>query len=145
MLRVLKWVSILVCLVAVGIVVEGFVLGSDVSEERYGIDPRVTTVLFIIAEVLFDASVIGLAVACGYQVRWREALSFNFESFHGVSTRGAFMNSMILTNAIGWTMPFFYLLIAGWGRLPLAVSGAIALEIVLHIILCVYVKGWVKI
>lgn len=142
MLSIAKWITVLVCFLVLGIIAEGFILGADVMYLQYGIDPRILAGLGIAAEVIFDLSLIGLAIACGRQLKWKELRQFNFESLKEVKIRGLLMNGLLLINAIGWLMPFVYCLIAGFGLMPWFISAALLVEIIIHLLTCAYLKGW---
>lgn len=142
MLSVAKWITVLVCFIVLGIAAEGFILGTDVMYQNYGINTVLLSGLGIAAEVIFDLSLVGLAITCSKQIVWKEIRSFNFESLRKVRVKGLLMNGLLLINAVGWLMPFAYCLIAGFGKLPWVVEGALLAEIIIHLLTCAYVKGW---
>lgn len=141
MIRIARWLTVAAILVAIGIVVEGFVLGSDAMLTQYGIDPKVLTGLGISAEIVFDVTALGLLMLAGRRIDWGRIVRFDL-SLDALRVDGIAMDALLLLNLVGWLTPFVYVLLAGWGRAPMWVEGAMSAEIVAHTALCAHLKGW---
>lgn len=98
-------------------------------ESTYGINPVTVLVLFVVAEVLFD---IGLALMLWFggvrRLSWKALREFKVKSAR-VDWHHPGVLAGLLLNRFAWCVPFVYVIVAGWGRLPWFVVCLAAAEI----------------
>ena len=121
-----EWVILVVILIASLLLVEPI---RPYLRDKYGLDPTTLLVLFISAEVCFDA---GLAVMLWFggvrRLSWSAVKSFSLRKTR-IDWRHPGLVAGLAINRGGWIMPFAYVLVVGWRSLPWFVLVLAAAEI----------------
>lgn len=98
-------------------------------EANYGINPIVALWLFIGAEVLFDLGIVMMLWFGGVRrITWEAVRRLKVKNMRADVRHPGVLIGLIL-NRLSWTVPFLYIIVAGWGRLPWLITAAAAAEI----------------
>lgn len=102
---------------------------------RYGIDPIVVFILFLSAEAVFDLTLFAMAYWSGLiNFGWRFIVNKK-RLYKLLNWRNPVVLVSWIVNRVVWVIPFLYILWVGWLVLPLVITVAIIIEIVLTFIL----------
>lgn len=122
-----KWVAAL--LIAALVIVSGYVLVwiRPYLIGKYGLDPAIVAGLFIVAEALFDLSLAMMLWFSGIKPNWSNIKSLKIKKFRVAKNPGAMIGLSL--NRIAWIMPFMYIAIIGWFKLPWFITALVLVEI----------------
>lgn len=113
-------------------------------ESTYGIDPLAVLALFVATEVLFD---LGLVIMLWFggvrRLSWKAIRAFKLKTAR-VDWHHPGVMAGLLLNRLSWCVPFVYVIIAGWGRLPWFVTSLAAAEIVVTLWIGALAMGVVR-
>jgi hypothetical protein len=113
--------SVLIGLILIGIVISSSGLGHlrGYLNEKWGVDPAMVAVLFLIAELIFNIGIAIMLFSIGKRyLSFADIGAFRLKSaLEGASYSPTFCFGLAI-NRIAWMMPFVYILSVGWGKLP---------------------------
>jgi len=96
---------------------------------KYGIDPYLVGLMFLIAEVFFNLGIVIMLWFSGIKdIRWKTLWQFKLRKFK-VNLRNFGALFGLWMNRISWTLPCIYLFVKGFGKFPWWVEVLIGMEI----------------
>lgn len=125
--RISKIALFITLIIVSWLIFEVILRGGNVVRSEYGIDPTTFIGVLVGAEVFFDLGIVFIILGSGaVKIRLKHILNLDFSNIQ-------FENKLVYfgftINRIAAFIPPIYLLIKGWGKLPILLSSLILLEV----------------
>lgn len=128
-----RFVIVVSVLLLCTIFIDKIIFASNIFQEKYGVNLVFVAWFFGVSEVFFILGIIIILKATGvFKIRWSNIREFNIKN---AKIEGRWMYSGLLINRTAAIIPWLYILIAGWSKLPIYIILPIFTEIVIVLVL----------
>ena len=130
--RLQTWLTVLVFLGLFLLFFDAFI-HREVFSQKYGFSATTLGVIFIIAEIFFNAGIVLMLKGLGvFKLKLKDILRFKLDKANFESN---FFVAGFIVNRIAASIPWVYVLGVGWEKLPTAMIGLIVMELLIVVIL----------
>lgn len=131
--RQYKFVGVIIILVLSTLLIDKIIFASNVIQQKYGVSIVTAAWFFGVSEIFFILGIIFMLKGSGVlNFRWKDIKEFKIRKTKVV---GRWMYSGLMINRLAAIIPWVYILLAGWSKLPNYIVLAIFIELIIVLII----------